>query len=132
MGETEVDTLRRSYAALNDGDVDTALAALDDAAVWYESPELPGGDVFHGREAVRSFLSEFLADWRQFHQEVEDVVKAEDDRFAVLIHLTAVGRMSGIEADTRYAHVWTMRDGKGIKVEGYRDQDAARRSVSAP
>jgi ketosteroid isomerase-like protein len=127
----EVDTLRRSYAALNEGDVDAALEALDDDAVWYESPELPGGDAFHGREALRRFLRDFLADWREFHQEVEDVVEA-GDRFAVLIHLTAVGRVSGVEADTRYGHVWTMRGGTGVKVEGYRDQDAARRSVSAP
>jgi hypothetical protein len=131
VGETEVDTLHRSYAALNDGDLDAALEALDVDAVWYESPELPGGDEFQGREAVRDFLRDFLADWREFHQEIEDVVEA-GDRFAVLIHLTAVGRMSGVEADTRYAHVWTMRDGRGIKVEGYRDQDAARRSLTTP
>jgi ketosteroid isomerase-like protein len=131
VGETDIDTLRGSYAALNEGDVDGALEALDAEAVWYESPELPGGDEFHGREALRRFLQDFLAEWRQFHQEIEDVVVA-GDRVAVLIHLKAVGRISGIEADTRYAHVWTMRNGKGITVEGYRDQEAARRSLAAP
>ena len=53
MSETDVDTLRRSYEALNEGDVDAALEALDPDAVWRESPELPGGDEFRGREALR-------------------------------------------------------------------------------
>ena len=53
------------------------------------------------------------------------------DRVAVLIHLTAVGRGSGVEADTHYGHVWTMRDGKGIRVDGYRDREAALRSLGS-
>jgi ketosteroid isomerase-like protein len=131
VSEADLDTLRGSYDALNQGDVDGALEALDADAVWYESPELPGGDEFHGREALRGFLGDFLAEWQQFHQEIEDVVVA-GDRVAVLIHLKAVGRLSGVEADTRYAHVWTMRDGKGVTVEGFRDQETARRSLTAP
>jgi uncharacterized protein len=130
VSETDVDTLRRSYEALNEGDLDAALEALDPDAVWRESPELPGGDEFRGREALRGFLGDFLAEWREFHQEIENVVPA-GDRIAVLIHLVAVGRGSGIEADTRYAHVWTMRDGKGIRVEGHRDQEAALRSLDS-
>ena len=130
MSETDVDTLRRSYEALNEGDVDAALEALDPDAVWRESPELPGGDEFRGREALRGFLRDFLAEWREFHQQIEDLVVA-GDRVAVLIHLTAVGRVSGVEADTRYAHVWTMRDGKGVRVEGYRDQEAALQNLDS-
>ena len=130
MSETDVDTLRRSYEALNEDDVDRALEALHPDAVWCESPELPGGDEFRGRAALQGFLRDFLAEWREFHQEIEELVVA-GDRVAVLIHLTAVGRVSGIEADTRYAHVWTMRDGKGVRVEGYRDQESALRSLDS-
>jgi ketosteroid isomerase-like protein len=50
VSETDPDTLRRSYEALNRGDVDAALEALDDDAVWQESPELPGGDEFQGKK----------------------------------------------------------------------------------
>jgi uncharacterized protein len=125
----DLDTLRRSYEALNEGDVDRALEALDADAVWRESPELPGGDEFHGRDVLRGFLSDFLSEWREFHQEIEDLVVG-GDRVAVLIHLTAVGRGSGIEADTRYAHVWTMRSGKGVMVEAYRDPEAALSELS--
>jgi ketosteroid isomerase-like protein len=128
--DPDPDTLRRSYQALNEGDLDAALEALHADAVWHESQELPGGDEFHGREAVRGFLQDFLAEWKQFHQEIEEIVVA-GDRVAVLIHLTAIGRGSGIETDTRYGHVWTMRGGKGIRVDGYRDHKAALRSLGS-
>jgi ketosteroid isomerase-like protein len=47
----------------------------------------------------------------------------------LIIHMTAVGRASGLELDTRYAHVWTMRDGLGVRVDAYRDPDAARSAL---
>ena len=126
-----MNTVRASYEALNHGDIDATLSALDPDAVWRDSPELPGGGEFRGRQALRGFLEDFLAEWRELHQEVEETIVA-GDRVAVLIHLTDVGRASGFEVDTRYAHIWTMREGKGIRVDGYRDQDAARQDLAAP
>ncbi len=49
VAETDLDTIRASYVALNEGDVQAALDALHREAVWRESPELPGGDDFEGR-----------------------------------------------------------------------------------
>jgi uncharacterized protein len=123
VSEEDVETVRRSYEALNEGDVEAALEALDSDAVWRDSPELPGGGEFRGLEALGRFLGDFLAEWRDFHQEIEDVVGA-GDRVALVIHLSAVGRSSGIAVDTRYAHVWTMREGRGIRVDAYRTPEA--------
>jgi ketosteroid isomerase-like protein len=124
MAEADIETLRSSYEALNQGDAEAALEALHPDGVWRESAELPGGAELNGRDAVLGFLEDFLAQWREFRQEIEDIVVA-GERVAVLIHLTAVGRASGIEVDTRYAHVWTMREGKGVEVDAYRDPQAA-------
>jgi uncharacterized protein (TIGR02246 family) len=124
----EVDALRRSYDALNQGDIDACLSVLAPDAVWRESPELPGADEVRSREAIREFLVEFLEPWQDFTQEVEDV-RVEGDRVAILLHLTAVGRQSGVEVNTRYAHVWRMRDGLGICVDAYRDQAEALRAL---
>ncbi|HEY7151509.1 MAG TPA: nuclear transport factor 2 family protein [Solirubrobacterales bacterium] len=128
MSEADVETVRRSYEALNDGDVDAALEALDSEAVWRDSPELPGGGEFRGLEALGGFLGDFLAEWRDFHQEIENVVVV-GDRVALVIHLSAVGRSSGIAVDTRYAHVWTMREGRGVRVDAYRTPEAGLREL---
>ena len=90
-----------------------------------ESAELPDAHALRGRDEVARFLREFLEPWERFEQKIEDVV-VEGDRIGLSIHLTAVGRASGVELDTRYAHVWTMRDGLGIRVDAYRDPEVVR------
>jgi len=125
-GVSEADSalIRASYEALNRGEVEAALAALHRDAVWRESPQLPGGDVFHGREEISDFLTGFLEQWQVFHQTVESTV-ANGDRICALIHLTAVGRGSGAQVDARYAHLWTLRDGLGAEVDAYYDPEVA-------
>jgi ketosteroid isomerase-like protein len=128
MSEAGVEAVRRSYEALNRGEVEATLEVLEPDAVWRDSPELPGGGEFRGREDLRRFLEDFLAEWREFRQEIERTVAA-GDRLAVVIRLRAVGRSSGIGIDTRYAHVWTMRGRRGVRVDAYRDPEAAIREL---
>ena len=121
----DIERLKAAYEALGHGDESAALAMLADDCEWRESAELPGADVLRGRDAIAEFLRHFLESWERFEQTVEDVV-VEGDRVGLTIHLTAVGAASGVELDTRYAHVWTMRDGLGARVDAYRDPDAVR------
>jgi ketosteroid isomerase-like protein len=128
--ETVVKRLEEAYAALGRGDEQAALAMLAPDCEWQESAELPDVDAVHGRDAVAVFLREFLESWGRFEQVIEDVV-VEGDRVGLSIHLTAVGRASRLELDTRYAHVWTIRDGLGVRVDAYRDPEAMRAALSS-
>lgn len=120
-----VKCLTDAYVALGRGDEHAALAMLAPDCEWRESAELPDAHALRGRNAVAAFLREFLESWERFDQVVEEVV-VHGDRIGLAIHLTAVGRASGVELDTRYAHVWTIRDGLGIRVDAYRDPGAVR------
>ena len=121
---TGAERVRASYDALNRGDVQHALEALAPDAEWHESEALPDTGAYHGREAIGEFLDGFLESWERFHQEVEEVVE-EGDRVAVMIHLRARGKGSGADVDARYAHVWTLRDELGVRVDAYYDRDEA-------
>jgi len=129
--EQDVEAVRASYEALNRKDIGGTVAVLAADAEWHESSELPDSDVFMGREAVREFLQGFLEQWSEFQQVVEDVT-VEGDRAVVFIHLTARGRESGAGVDARYAHLWTVRDGKGVRVDAYYDRDSALRALASP
>jgi ketosteroid isomerase-like protein len=128
--ETELDTIRASYVALNQGGIQGALDALHRDAVWRESPELPGSDEFEGRAAIEEFLEGFLEQWEVFHQHVESTLHS-GDRVLVNIRMTAVGRESGAEVSARYSHVWTMREGRGERVDAYYDTEKALREFEA-
>jgi ketosteroid isomerase-like protein len=130
VAETDLDTIRASYRALNQGDVQGALDALHRDAVWRESPELPGGDEFDGRAAIEEFLEGYLEQWEVFHQQVESTLR-KGDRVLVNIRLTAVGRESGAEVSAHYAHLWTMRDGRGARVDAFYDPEKALREFEA-
>jgi uncharacterized protein len=127
---TGVERVRASYEALNRGDVHTALDALAPDAEWHESEELPDTGAYRGREAIGEFLDGFMESWERFHQDVEQVVE-EGDRVAVMIHLRAQGKGSGAEVDARYAHVWRLREGVGVRVDAYYDRDAALAALRA-
>ena len=131
MRDEDLEGLRASYEALNRGDIEGTVEALAPNAEWHESSELPDSGVFRGRDAVRSFLEDFLEQWSEFRQEIEEVL-VEGDRAALFIHLTARGRESGARVDARYAHLWTVRDSKGVRVDAYYDRDAALRALTSP
>jgi ketosteroid isomerase-like protein len=123
------DVIVASYEALNDGDIDSAMDALAEDAEWHESDVLPDTGVYRGRNAIRSFLTDFLASWERFDQTVEEV-RQEGDRVLVLIHLEATGRGSAADVDARYAHLWTLSGGRGIRVDAFYDRAEALEALN--
>ena len=128
-GTDASDLVVASYEALNDRDIDSAMEALAEDAEWHESEVLPDTGVYRGREAIRGFLTDFLASWERFHQTVEEV-RQEEDRVLVMIHLQATGRGSAADVDARYAHLWTISGDRGVRVDAFYDRDEAAAALN--
>ena len=126
----DVATLRQAYEALNHGDVDGALSALDRNAEWAEHSDLPEAGVYRGRSAIRTFLCSFLESWEDFHQETEDLIPG-DGCVLILLRSEVRGKGSGIEVQAKYAHLWTMHEGRGVRVDAYLHRDEALRALEA-
>ena len=124
MSRENVQILKAAYEALNRGDVAAALGVLEADAEWAEHSELPEADTYRGLGAIRTFLDGYLESWEEFRQETEEMMDGAD-KVAVFLHLIARGKGSGIEVEARYAHVWTMRDGRGVRVDAYGDRQMA-------
>ena len=125
---SDVDTLRNAYEALNHGDIESALAALDEHAEWSEHSDLPEAGTYRGRDAIRAFLQSFLESWQDFHQETEEVTAGEGC-VLVMLRSRVRGKGSGVAVEARYAHLWTMRDGSGVRVDAYLDREEALRAM---
>jgi uncharacterized protein len=130
MPHDDVEILRAAYEALNRGDIPGTVAVLDADAEWHEHSELPEADNYRGREVIQSFLESFLESWHDFRQEVEDLI-AEDGKVLILLHMIGQGKGSGIRVEARYAHLWTMREGRGVRVDTYTDREEALEALHA-
>jgi len=125
-----VDQLKGSYAALNRRDIDGTMAVLDEQATWVEHSDMPEAGSYRGRDTIRHFLEQFLDSWDDFEQHIEEV-HAEDDCVLLFIRLTASGRGSGIDVESRYAHLWEVREGRGVRVDAYYDRESALAALRA-
>jgi hypothetical protein len=126
----DVEILREAYEALNRGDIPSTVAVLDDDAEWHEHSELPEADRYRGRNAIQSFLESFLESWDEFRQEIEDLI-AGDGKVLILLHMVGQGKGSGIRVEARYAHLWTMREGRGVRIDTYTDRNEALEALRA-
>lgn len=124
------DLVTGAYDALNRGDVDGALALLAEDAEWEEHSELPEAGTYHGIGEIRTLLESFLESWNDLHQEAEEV-RTRRNRVLVFLRLRARGRGSGVAVESRYAHLWTLRQGRAVRVDAYYDPGVAERELEA-
>jgi ketosteroid isomerase-like protein len=101
-------------------DVDEALTHADPGIVWNPIEELPT----QGHDAVRSGLERWKSVWDDYQvlpEEFEDM----GDRVVVTVRLRARGRGSGIEVDALFYDVYTLRDGKIVRMDQYTERAQA-------
>lgn len=135
MSDENVDVVVRQFEATNARE----FAAVMDA--WTEDVTL----VLHGQLASlsnaatgRAAVGEWFGDWfRQFGPDyrfdIEDAQGAGDRVFVLASH-HGQGRRSGVAVEQRTAYVYTLQEGRVIRIEVWADEDreAAREAAGLP
>ena len=114
MSEENVEVVRRMYDAYLSGDFETALALIDPEVVFDVSIR-PEGKVYRGHEGVVEALRTWTGTWEAFRMEVEEIIDAGDQVVAVDTQ-SGRGRGSGLPLAQQTASVFTISDGKIVKV----------------
>ena len=127
MSDANVEIVRRVYDALADPGED--VIALWDPDVEFDVSRdiwgaVMGGGHYRGVEGVRAWMLDLYAAWEQLDIDLEELIEAGDDVVAV-IRVAGRGRVSGIEMEYRPAGVWTIRDGRIVRVVWFVDRDDA-------
>lgn len=118
--------VRSIYRALSAGDTATLLAGFDaDAAV--EHPEV-NTTSYHGQTGIVAWAQRWRDALQGLELETQNFVEA-DDHVVVLSRFVAHGGINGESAEARFAHVWTVRDGKVREVRIYLDWKHAMQAV---
>lgn len=124
MSEANIESVRRGYAALNQGDLSVVLDLLDPDIEWHEPAPSPDAGTHQGRESFERFLRGWLESFDEFRVEPQRIVE-QDDRLIAVVRQTGKGRASGLEIEATLAHVWTVADGRAIRWEAVGEPEEA-------
>jgi ketosteroid isomerase-like protein len=122
------DAARRFADAITRGDRELALAVCH-PEIELNSMLGISGHAYHGHEGIHEYFDDVASAWEHWTVEVERVVEAADGRVVIVMTMHARGRGSGATLAGRTAHIWTVRDGRLLRNELYRDPEQALRDV---
>jgi ketosteroid isomerase-like protein len=72
----------------------------------------------HGPDAMRYDFERWTSAFEDLRVTVEEIIDA-GDQVVVVAHHQGRGRASGVEVDTRFYEVYTLREGKVSRVDEY-------------
>ncbi len=126
MSEENLDVVRRVLGLWNAGGVEP------ERRPEFFDPELRmdlrgrkiNPAVYDGYEGLDRFTSDVAEVWDQFSVESVELIDA-DPHVVSVMQVTGRGQGSGIEVESQLAWVWTLRDGRILRVEGDFDRESA-------
>ena len=115
--------VRSSYEAFGRGDLDGALAMMDEEIVWHQAQGLPHGGVYHGLATVREKVFGPIDErwWDGFDAVPTEVIGCEEGVVLVLGRYTATAKESGKPLDVPFAHVWRFANGRAVRFHQFTD-----------
>jgi ketosteroid isomerase-like protein len=131
VSEQDVETLRRGFETFNREGVDAILDLLHPEFVAVTTPDVAlEPDTYRGYAGLRRYFAAFDDVMEDIRFEPGEFVDA-GDKVIVSFVLKARGKGTGIEVEQQAVQVWTMRDGKALRVETFPDLDSASRAVGS-
>jgi ketosteroid isomerase-like protein len=117
MSQENVEIVRRFLVV---DDLDEALTCVDPGIVWNPVEESPA----EGHDAVRASTARWKGEWDEYELIPEEFADM-GDRVVVTVRFRARGRGSGVEVDARLYDVFTLRDGKIVRMDQFAERSEA-------
>jgi ketosteroid isomerase-like protein len=121
MSQENVEIVRRFLA----DEVEEALTYADPGIVWNPIEESPA----QGHDAVRASLARWKGEWDDYRLMPEEFMDS-GDRIIVTVRLGGRGRGSGVEVDARFYDLYTLRDGKIVRMDQFTERSEALEAIS--
>ena len=120
--QDNVSLIRRIYAAFGAGDVATMMGSVAENAQWnnYGPASIPYAGARSGKAQILGFF-QAIADSTTGGEVIAENYVAQGEVVVATGRYRATVRNTGAPIDTPIAHVFTVRDGKVVKWEGYSD-----------
>jgi ketosteroid isomerase-like protein len=132
MSQENVEFMRRQLEDWQRDDFDAFVSKAHRDIEWHavlqrlvEGPE----SVYRGREGVRRLWHSYRTEFDGFEVESDEIRDVGDDRVVLLGQIRWRGAASGIETESPFAAVITIRDGKMFRSFDYLSHEEALKAV---
>ena len=121
-------SVRRLADAITRGDPEAAVAVCD-PAVRFLSVLAVSGRAYIGHDGIREYFDDVSSAWTEWRVDVHRVAAAPDGRVAIVMTMHMRGKESGAALAQRTGHIWTLRNGKLLSNQPFREPEQALRAV---
>ena len=130
MSEENVELVRRGYAYFR-ANRDVFVEGTHPDFVWDMSTfrGWPEQQLYEGVEGAREFLTEWVDSWEDWELELRELIDAGDDMVLGIVHQSGRSKATGLRVEMDFAQLWTIRDGKQLRMRMYADVTEARRAA---
>jgi ketosteroid isomerase-like protein len=117
MSRENVELVKRCCEAFDRGDYEAALDAFA-PDIEYDLTHFPDGKIYRGRDGVREAFRTWMGTWNDYRQERDEPIDGGNE---ILLPTREYGRGkgSGLALERRTVGVWTIRDGKAVRIRFY-------------
>jgi ketosteroid isomerase-like protein len=102
---------------------------FDPEIVWDTSASgMPSAGVYHGREGVRRFFRDWLADWSDYEIEARDCIDA-GDAVVLVFRQAGTGKRGGVRTERDFFGVWELEASKVVRFRLFATRDEADKAA---
>jgi ketosteroid isomerase-like protein len=108
------------------------LELLDPAIVYIAEAGQPSSVAYRGMAEIRRLLEAGGREWQCCRYRLEEAREVSGDRVLATGRVIARTRSSASRVNLAFAHVWTVRGGRAIRLEAYDDLADALTALRSP
>jgi ketosteroid isomerase-like protein len=115
----------RRLDVLDPDTMDAIIDFFDPEVEFHEDPRFPEAGVYKGPEAARNYYKAFGESFDEFTFEAEDFIGVGEDEVLILFRIRTRGKGSGAHTEAESGWIYTIRNGKTVRVVAYFDRNEA-------
>ena len=131
-GRSESENVRllaRMYAAWDAEDLAAVLALLDPEFEWVNPSYAVHPGTRRGHDGMEKVMENLRESFEHQTRVLGEVEELPGDRVLWHTIFCARGRDSGAQIEVEEQHLWTLRNGKIVRIQWFHDVDEARRAA---
>jgi ketosteroid isomerase-like protein len=133
MSDDNVEIIRRGFETMQRDGWQTLFSLIDPEFELTTPPDLAmEPDTYRGEAGLRRYFEAFEDAMEDIQIVPEGEFLGAGEKVFVPFRLSARGRETGIEATQHAFQVWTMRAGKGLRVEIFASREQALEAAGLP